>query len=342
MATPITPINEFKSDDTISEIPDPTGGAGAHANRGADKSDGQTDIGSETFKSKAEALSAIMARVQNYSKVDLHSLYNSMSNAANLASIKAKPSAASAANVKEDVEDIFAGTTITEELKEKATVIFEAALSARLVSEVARLDEEFETKLEEAAETQRVELVEQVDKFLNYIVEQWLEENRVATDAKLKTELTADFINGLKGLFAEHYIDVPTERVDVIAELNAKVSALETKLNEQITTNATLKESLNVGEVDRILVGMSSDLAKTQAVKLKTLVEGIDYTSPEEFKKKATIIKETYFGTAVKPSSTSSVNFLSEETDEEEEVPPTVTGPMSQYVDAISKSAKKS
>jgi hypothetical protein len=251
-----------------------------------------------------------------------------------LSSTDAKPS------YKEDVEEIFGGDELSEEIRNKASIVFEAAINARLVVETARLEEEFEVQLNEAIEDIRTEVVENVDKYLSYAVEEWVEENRVAIDAGLKVEMAEDLISGLKGLFEANYIDIPETKVDVVAEMTEKVEELENKLNEQIEKNHSLREKNAALKVEKTFAEMTEGLAETQIEKLRTLSEGVSYDSPKDYKNKLNVIKETYFPSSPKPVAESTI--LTEEFSSESEdgyVVPT-SGPMAAYVKAATKLSK--
>ena len=244
-------------------------------------------------------------------------------------------------SVKEDVEEMFSGSDLSEEFKDKASTIFEAAVSARIIAEQARLEEEFETKLTEAVAEINEELTEKVNSYLDYVVEQWLEENAVAIESTLRNELMDEFVEGLKNLFAEHYIDVPQERVDVIESLAAKVEELESKLDEQISENTEIKRALVDSEKKEVYESFVADLALSQQDKFAALAEGIDFDGDiEVYAKKLSYIKENYFATDKKaPASTNIV----EETFEGETETTTVSidPTVNRYVQAISRSIKK-
>lgn len=248
--------------------------------------------------------------------------------------IRTSPTAAVA---KEDVEDMFAGEELTEELKERAVVVFEAAVGARLVSEVARLEEEFEALLEESVEEIRSEIVENVDKYLSYAVEQWVEENIVAIDTGLKSEMAEELIVGLKNIFEANYIEIPETKVDVVAEMTDHIEELQTRLSEEIEKNIALEQVKEELEVADIFDTISEGLAKTQAEKLRVLAEGITYESADDFAHKVNIIKESYF-----PSTKTASRVLTEETfessDEDYSEP---TGQMAAYINAVNKTVKK-
>jgi hypothetical protein len=244
-------------------------------------------------------------------------------------------------HVKEDVEDMFADQELTEEFKERVSTVFEAAVAARAIVEEARLEEEFETKLTEAVAEINEELTSKVDTYLDYVVEQWMEDNAVAIESTLRNELASEFIEGLKGLFAEHYIDVPQEKIDVIESLAEKIERLEEKLNESINENVELKKAFVEVEKKEVFESFLSNLALSQQEKFAALVEGVDFDGDlETYSRKLTIIKENYFGSEKKaPVSTNIV----EETFEGETGAETVNVDpiMSRYAQAITKTIKK-
>jgi len=242
--------------------------------------------------------------------------------------------------VKEDVEDLFAGSDLSEEFKDKASTLFEAAVTARIITETARLEEEFETKLTEAVAEINEELTIKVDAYLDYVVEQWMEENAVAIESTLRNEVMEEFMDGLKNLFAEHYIDVPQEKVNVIESLAAKVEELEDALNEQISESAALKEAVADSEKKAVFESFLDDLALTQQEKFKALSEAIDFDGDlEVYANKLSIIKEKYFTTEKKaPVET---NITEETFEGEVETTVSMDPSMARYAQAISRSLKK-
>ena len=244
-------------------------------------------------------------------------------------------------SVKEDVEEMFSGSDLSEEFKDKASTLFEAAVSARIIAETVRLEEEFETRFDEAVEEITGELSSKVDSYLDYVVEQWLEDNEVAIESTLRNEIMEEFIDGMKNLFAEHYIDVPEEKVSVIESLASKVEALESKLNEQILENTEIKRSLLDAEKTSVFEDYADDLTLSQQEKFKALAEGVNFDGDlEVYAKKLNIIKETYFVSDKKV--TTSTN-LEEETFEGETSPNVVSvdPSVNRYVQAISRTLKK-
>jgi len=243
-------------------------------------------------------------------------------------------------HVKEDVEAMFDGQDLSEEFKENAATLFEAAVSARIIAEQARLEEEYETKLNEELAIFTEELSTKLDTYLDYVVENWMKENEVAIESTLRNELMEEFMEGLKNLFAEHYISVPQEKVDVLEALAEKVSALEEKLDESITENAELKTNLLEGYKKEIFNTLSEDLALTQQEKFAALVEGIEFDGNlETYEKKLKIIRENYF----KTEQTSYSSNINEETFEGEIGTETVNvdPSVNRYVQAIARTVKK-
>lgn len=243
-------------------------------------------------------------------------------------------------SVKEDVDAMFAGQDLSEEFKDKASVLFEAAISARLAIETARLEEEFEVKLEESLGELHEEITNNVDSYLNYVVERWMEENEVAVESALRNEIMEEFIDGLKNLFAEHYIDVPQDKVDVIESLADKVAALEQKLDEAISENAEMKNSLLEVEKDNVIADVAEELTMSQQEKFAALAEGIEFDGDlEKFAEKLLFVKESYFGGEKKVATTN----IEEETFEGETTSQTVSvdPAVNKYVQAISRSIKR-
>ena len=200
-------------------------------------------------------------------------------------------------SVKEDVDALLNGEDLSEEFKQKAETIFEAAVMNRVKTEVARLEEEFEAKLQESV-AQNVEgLVEQVDGYLGYVAEQWIAQNEIALERGMKSEILEGFVNGLKGLFEEHYIDVPEERFDVLGEMEQRMEELEAKLNEQVAANIELSKTLAEAKRGDIVKTVSEGLTDTETEKFMGLVEELSYEDAETFETKVKTIRENYFTT---------------------------------------------
>jgi len=238
-------------------------------------------------------------------------------------------------DIQSQLNSIF-GEELSEEFKNKATSIFEAAVIARVNHEMDKVV----SKLEEQAAQEFIEyketIVEKVDSYLNYIVEQWMEENQLAVESGLRTEIAEDFMNGLKTLFKEHYIDVPEEKYDVLGELQAKAVDLEAKLNDAINENVASSKDLAELKAARVFEEHTKDLADTEVEKLKKLVEGVEYGSEAVYREKVAVIKENYFPKTapkspekmlVEESGTNPAAFDSNDV-------------MSKYVKAIARSVK--
>lgn len=238
-------------------------------------------------------------------------------------------------DMNEHVQALFAGEDLSEEFMEKAVTIFEAAVKSKMQSEIARLEEAYAATLEEEVETIKEELSNNVDDYLNYVVEQWVSDNEVAIEAGLRSELTEDFIAGLRQLFAENYIDIPEDKISVVEELGSKVEELETKLNEEIERNVELTKILSESTKDAIMHSMTEGLTATQAEKLKSLAENVDFVDAESYSTKIQTLRENYFPSSVKPqteldrieSGTEGQTMIAEE-----------NNPMSKYVRALGKS----
>ena len=366
-----TELNEFKASDGQSTTADPAD-EGSTA-RSADKSGGEN---SYSFSTKSEVLSMIMNHMLGLNKEQLADVFKGLggpsgSNARGAdksggeGQVKTSPSAVDASGsappvaptmssstgsgeraqirtspsavvAKEDIEEIFAGEDLSEELKEKTQIVFEAAVNAKLVTETARLEETFEAKLSESVEQIRSEVVENVDKYLSYAVEQWVEENQVAIDSGLKVEMAEELIMGLKTVFENNYVEIPETKVDVVAEMADQIEALKAQLAEQTEKTITLEATALELEVEKTFTEVSEGLANTQVEKLGVLAEGISYDTAEDYARKLKIIRETYFPTNKPSSSTASLNEEIE-TDEEAVKP---TGRMGAYIAAASKLSK--
>jgi len=242
-----------------------------------------------------------------------------------------------------DLSPIF-GDDLSEEFKNKATSIFEAAVIARVNHEMEKIAEQLEAKYEEDFAELREGMVEKIDSYLNYVVEQWMEENELALESGLRTEIAEDFISGLKNLFKEHYVEVPEEKYDVIGELQAKAEELEQKLNEAININVELNSEVVELKRKSILEDLSRDLADTETVKLHKLVEGIAFDNEDVYADKVAVIKENYFPkgkTKVTEAATSQtlVEDASQAVDNTlvESTPSTVAA----YAQALSRSIKR-
>jgi hypothetical protein len=236
-------------------------------------------------------------------------------------------------NVKEDVEALVDGEDLSEEFKEKAATVFEAAVKSRIRSEIERMEESYVVSLDEATSTIKEELSEKVDDYLGYIVEQWMKENELAIERGLKGEIAEDFISGLKQLFEDHYIDVPDEKYDVLEAQAEKISELEEKLNETIDENVEKKKAVESLVRDRAIAEACSDLAETETEKFASLVEDVDFTDVDSFREKLSTLKESYF-----PKTGGDGSFVIDDDNGETAQDIDTTDTIKSYLSAISRS----
>ena len=198
-------------------------------------------------------------------------------------------------NVDEDVNALLGGEELSEEFREKAKVIFEAALNSKVKEIQEALEVQYAEKLAEEKEGLKDVLTERVDAYLEYVCEEWMTENELAIDHGLKTEMTESFLSGMKGLFEEHYVTIPEDKYDVLESMVEKLDEMETKLNEQIDKNIDLNKRLAESTADSILDQISEGLAVTQKEKLASLAESVEFESEEEYREKLETLKESYF-----------------------------------------------
>ena len=242
------------------------------------------------------------------------------------------------ASYGEDVEAMLAGEDLSEEFKEKASTKFEAAVNSRVVAIVEQAEAELANQFEQAIEEVKEELATKVDDYLNYMVEEWVKDNEVAIEKGLRAEIVEDFIEGLRNLFVEHYIDIPEDKVDVVEELTAKVEELENSLNEQISSAVEMKKELSEHQKIEAIHAACEGLTQTQVEKIKSLAEGIEFTTEEVFGKKLETIKESYFNSAVKIADNSEYDEVLIE--EEKKTPGSFDAQIEQYAKTISQTLK--
>ena len=208
--------------------------------------------------------------------------------------------------MKEDIDALFADdSTISEEFKSKVSTIFEARVSDRVIQIEEETESRYAGMLEEAVESIKQDLTEKVDDYLSYIVEQWMEENQIAIESGLRSEMTEDFIAGLRNLFAENYIDVPAEKVDLVEELAAKVEELEGKLNEEIDRGVSYAKALVESRKSELTREVCEGLTDTQVEKIKSLAESVEFSTEDEYKEKLETIRENYFPSGIVKASES-------------------------------------
>ncbi len=280
---------------------------------------------------KAGMIKAIYEKMSEMSKDDLTTAYNKVISEDAEESEEVVESAEIEVNAdfSEDLNALVDGEeALAEGFKDKAAVIFEAALKSKVTAEVERLEESYAEKLAEETEAVRGEIVEKVDGYLNYVVEQWMETNEVAVTNGLRTEIAENFIDSLQSLFVENYIEVPESKVDMVDELAGKVEELEEQLNKTVGDNIDLAEKVADYRREEILREATVGMAETEVEKLRTLAEGVEYESKESFEAKVTTIKESYF----KATGTD----IQEEVEESSEQK-TSSPAMQAYLNALSK-----
>ena len=218
-------------------------------------------------------------------------------------------------DVQEDIDALIAGEELSEEFQEKARTIFEAAINAKVAQIKEQLVAENAEKFAEEVAAAKESLAERVDSYLEYVSDEWFEENALAVEAGLKTEMTESFLSGMKGLFEEHYVTIPEDKYDVLESMVEKLDDMETKLNEQIEKNITLNARLSESAADGILNDVSEGLASTQKEKLASLAESVEFESEAQYRGKLETLKESYFNSK-KESSTAKTETLSEGVDQ--------------------------
>ena len=245
-------------------------------------------------------------------------------------------------DIKDDVKALFGNEDLSEEFKEKASTIFETAVVAKINEAMETYNTTMNESYQEDTQSIKNELSEKMDTYLDYVVEQWAQDNELAIETGLKAELTEDFMSGLKGLFEDHYIDIPESKVDVVEELASKNEELQSQLNAEMERNMEAKKAIEENDQQKIIDQVTEGLAETQKEKFQTLAEGVEFKDKESFQKKLSIIKESYFSV----DNDKEVADLVGETDEplDEEAKPegsSIDPKMAGYAAAISRSLKK-
>ncbi len=241
------------------------------------------------------------------------------------------------AKMKEDIDAIFSGESLSEEFKNNAKVIFEAAIFAKVEEATTALEEEYAEKLETEVASINENLVTKVDEYLEYVVTEWMEENKLAIEKGIKAELAEDFMIGLKNLFTEHYVDIPEDKVDVVEEFAEQVEVLESELDKAVTEVANLNAQINIFKKEHIVSEVSEGLSEVQFAKLKSLAEGIEFVSEQDYKEKLLLTKKKYFD----ESSQDTVKKAAPMDDDVSSIEESFTPVMNHYVQNISRSLKK-
>tara|TARA_Y100000004_G_scaffold68540_2_gene76901 strand:- start:233 stop:1360 length:1128 start_codon:yes stop_codon:yes gene_type:complete len=297
------------------------------------------DKGAMPFKegkmqTKASMINAAFQHMNKMSKQEMAELYGKLFNEGTEEEVAQAPASddiSYEADFSQDLEALVnSEATLSEEFKDKAGTIMEAAIKSKLAEEIDRLEAKYNEELQEEVESTKTEMVEKVDSYLNYVVENWMEENKLAVQSGLRTEIAEKFMNNLRDLFEESYIEVPESKVDLVDELAETVEELEQKLNETTGQAIEQAEELEQYKRNEVIREQTKDLAETQVEKLKGLVENIDFEDEETFTKKVSDIKESYFNKA-KPQS-AEMDAIEEEADIT-----TTSGSMAQYISALKK-----
>ena len=240
-------------------------------------------------------------------------------------------------NVEEDVEALLQGEELSEEFQAKAKTIFEAAINSKVATIKEDLEKENSKKLEEEIESKKLELTERVDSYLEYVAGEWLQENELAVEAGLKTEMTESFLEGMKSLFEEHYVSIPEDKYDVLENMVNKLDEMEGKLNEQIENNVALNKRLAESKSDGILSDVAEGLAITQKEKFASLAESVEFESEKNYREKLVTLRESYFPSTAPSAQRDNNEVLSEGT----ESPVKNTGSMANYLSTLQRVTKK-
>ncbi len=237
-------------------------------------------------------------------------------------------------DIEADVNALLGGEELSEEFKEKAKTVFEAALNSKVAEVKAQLQEQHDAKIAEEVEAAKTELTERVDSYLDYVADEWFVENELAIEHGLKTELTESFLGGMKSLFEEHYVSIPEDKYDVLESMVEKLDDMETKLNEQIEKNISLNSRLSESVADGILDQVSDGLAATQKEKLASLAESVEFESEDQYREKLEVLKESYFKGANPKAKGETLTETVDNTSGD------VSGTMASYLKTLSQVAK--
>ena len=287
---------------------------------------------------KAGMINAMYMKASKMKKEELAGMFNKImgETVAEELETDAQPMVEYQADFSQDLDALIESeATLSEEFKAKTAVIFEAAIKSKLSEEIDRLEESYANELEEELSATKADLVEKVDSYLNYVVEGWMEENKLAVQSGLRTEIAEKFMTSLKDLFTESYIEVPESKVDLVDELAAEVEELEEALNGSMQKAIQVSEELEMMKRSEVIREASKDLAETQVEKLAKLVEDIDFEDTETFAEKVKVVKESYF----KKETVESV--IEETTEDDDGNLMESSTSMAQYISAIRKSSHK-
>lgn len=340
-------LQEFKAsmgDPSMVADPAPT----KDSSRPADKDGGEKKPVAQgnSPKTKVGMINAMMTKMHGMKKEDLHAAYSKMmgeeteTNEEDIVEdIKtSEPITVTRDDIdlEDDVKALFGNEDLSEEFKNKATTIFEAAVITKINEKLSELSEKIEVDNLIESQKNHEDMVEKMDSYLDYVVEQWADENRLAMENGIRTEIAEEFIGGLKKLFEESYIDIPEDKVDILGDLSDTVDELEESLNKEIEKNVELNDKIEVLVKDSIVSEISEDLTVANKEKFNDLASAVEFVSEEDYRGKVSMIKESYFADEDKIES-----IIDEEEPLEEEVRKKVTGSMAHYAAAISRTVKK-
>jgi len=243
-------------------------------------------------------------------------------------------------DVEADVAALLEGEELSEEFQSKAKTIFETAIKTKVAEIKEELQESYATALVEELDKIKAGLTERVDGYLEYVADEWMQENAIQVEAGLKTEMTESFLEGMKSLFEEHYVTIPEEKYDVLNSMVDKLDEMESKLNEQIDRNVALNRRLAESNADGVFTAVAEGLADTQKEKLASLAENVEFESETDYREKLVTLKESYFPSKTSAPKSTSEN-LSEEVSTDEVISEETTPRMQAYLDVLSRAAKK-
>ena len=337
-------LQEFKaSHGDPSEVPEPTTAK-------AKPLPGSKTQGDKMPTTKMGMLNAMMQHMGSKSKKDLAAMYGEMMKNAEgyheMAHAKkenmhyGKKMKKEDIDLSDDINALFGDEELSEEFKEKATTIFEAAVISKINESLEEMSQMFETATALEEDEVKAEMVEKLESSLDYVVNEWMDNNRLAVENGIRTEIAEEFMGGLKTLFEQSYIEMPEEKVDVLGELSDKVDSLEEELNKELQKNIDLSTEIETLHRGSAIADVSQDLTVAQSEKLKGLAEGVEFVSEEDFKEKIEMLKDTYF-TDIEEEAQNETIFDEEEPLEEEASAPKVSNEMAQYMSAISRTVKK-
>lgn len=299
---------------------------------------------------KAGMINAMYKEMSKMNKSDLQAAYDKLMASDDAAAddeddddveestdVETKATAKESYDFEADLTALVTGEeTLSEEFQGKAATIFEAAVKSKVSSEIDRLEEEYKVSLEEETAEFKSTMVDKVDGYLNYVVERWMDENRLAVENGLRNEISESFMEALKGVFVEHYIEVPESKVDLVDDLANQVKELEEQLTQETESNIRLNESVQAFQRTEIIAKASKDLAETEVEKLKGLIEDVDFEDAETFSKKVATIKESYFAKPIVQNN-EEIDVATDEDGQEIEI----SGSMARYASAITRTLQK-